>query len=234
MISYKNLLIAVKFMDSKIEEHDFIEIEYTAIAVIEETSQVFDTTNEDTAKSANIYSKSTKYKPVIICIGENQILKGLDDALIGEEIREKEYEIELDPENAFGKKNPKLLHLVSQSSFKKQNINPYPGLQINLDGILGTIRTVTPGRVIVDFNHPLAGKKIIYKVKIKRKIIDDKEKLDSILSFYIKDFKTEINNSNNQGEAVITAKIPNELQESLKKKITDLIPPIKKVTIKKE
>lgn len=211
-----------------IEKKDFIEIEYTA--VIGETSQIFDTTDEETAKSANIYSKSTKYKPVIICIGENQILKGLDDALIGKEIREKEYEIQLDPENAFGKKNPKLLHLVSQSSFKKQNINPYPGLQINLDGILGTIRTVTPGRVIVDFNHPLAGKKIIYRVKIKRKIVDGKEKLDSVLSFFIKDFKTEISND----EAVISANIPKNSQESLKKKITDLIPSIKKVTIKKE
>lgn len=217
----------MKNQDS-IEKNDFVEIEYTAI--IEDTSKVFDTTDEETAKSENIYSKNSKYQPVIICIGENQILKGLDDSLLGKEIREKIYEIKLDPENAFGKKNPKLLQLVSQSSFKKQNIIPYPGLQINLDGILGTVRTVTPGRVIVDFNHPLAGKKITYKVKIKRKITDSKEKLDSVLSFYIKDFKTKIN----QDEAVISASIPKNAQESLKSKITDLIPSIKKITIEKE
>jgi len=213
---------------NSIEKNDFIEIEYTAI--IEDISKVFDTTDEETAKSENIYNKNSKYQPIIICIGENQILKGLDDSLVGKEIREKEYGIELSPENAFGKKNPKLLQLVSQSSFKKQNIIPYPGLQINLDGILGIVRTVTPGRVIVDFNHPLAGKKIIYKVKIKRKITDSKEKLDSILSFYIKDFKTEIS----QDDAVISASIPKNAQESLKKKITDLIPSIKKITIEKE
>lgn len=215
-------------MSDAIKEHDFIEVEYTAI--IGDTSQVFDTTDEKTAKSADIYNKNTKYNPVIICIGEYQILKGLDDSLIGKHIGEKEYKIELEPENAFGKKNPKLLQLISQSSFKKQNIMPYPGLQMNIDGIIGTVRTVTPGRVIVDFNHPLSGKKIIYKVKVIRKVTDVKERLDSILSFYAKDFKSEMH----QEEAVISANIPKEAQEILKKKITDLIPSIKKVTIKKE
>ncbi|MBI2508284.1 peptidylprolyl isomerase [Candidatus Woesearchaeota archaeon] len=215
-------------MSEEIKEHDFIEIEYTAI--IEGTNQTFDTTDEKTAKSANIYNKNQKYKPVTICIGENQILKGLDESLKGKQL--KEYKITLQPENAFGKKNPKLLQLVSQSSFRKQNITPYPGLQINLDGIMGTVRTVTPGRVIVDFNHPLAGKAVIYKVKIIKKVTDEKEKLDSLLSFYLKEFKAEIK----QDEAVISASmnIPKELQDIIKEKIVGLMPAIKKVTIEKE
>ena len=49
------------------------------------------------------------------------------------------------------------------ANFKKQNIIPYLGLQVNIDGILGIIRTVTPGRAIIDFNHPLSGKNLIYK-----------------------------------------------------------------------
>ena len=101
-----------------IKKHDFIEIEYTAI--IEDTSQIFDTTDEETAKSANIYNKNAKYNPVVICVGENQILKGLDESLVGKQLKEAEYEIQLQPEDAFGKKNPKLLQLVSQSSFRKK------------------------------------------------------------------------------------------------------------------
>ena len=228
MASYKNLSYRFFHMVDVIGEHDFIEIEYTA--TIEDTNQVFDTTDEKTAKSNNIYNKNQKYNPVIICIGEHQILKGLDNALKGKQL--KEDSITISPENAFGKKNPKLLQLVSQSSFKKQNIVPYPGLQINMDGIMGTVRTVTPGRVIVDFNHPLAGKTITYKVKIKRKVTDEKEKLDSIISFYIKDFKTEIK----QEEANISTKdsIPKEIQDLIKERITSLIHSIKKVTFKKE
>ena len=84
----------------------------------------------------------------------------------------------------------------------------------------------------MDFNHPLAGKAVKYKLNIKRKVTDEKEKLDSLLSFYIREFKTEIK----QDEAVISIKasIPKELQDIMKKQITALMPSIKKIAIKKE
>ena len=209
-----------------IKKHDFIEVDYTVI--IKEGNIVFDTTSEKIAKKENIFSKNAKYKPVIICVGEHQVPEGLDESFIAKD--NEEYQVTLHPEKAFGKKNPKLLHLMSQTSFRKQNIAPYPGLQMNIDGMIGIVRTVTPGRVIVDFNHQLAGKEIIYKVKILRKVEDKKEKLDSILEFYVKDFESEIKDK----EAVITAKIPEELHEIIKKKISSLINSIEKITIKKE
>lgn len=209
-----------------IKKHDFIEIDYTA--VIKEGNIVFDTTEEKVAKKENIFGKNIKYKPAVICVGEHQVPEGLDESFIGK--NNEEYQVTLHPEKAFGKKDPKLLHLMSQTSFRKQNINPYPGLQMNIDGMMGTVRTVTPGRIIVDFNHPLAGKEIIYKVKILRKVEDEKEKLDSLLEFYVKDFKSEIKNK----EAIIVAKIPLELHEIIKKKILSLINSIEKITIQKE
>src|SRR3989344_3461307 len=83
-----------------------------------------------------------------------------------------------------GKKYPKLLQLISMSQFRKQKINPYPGLPVNIDNLMGVVRTISPGRVIVDFNHPLAGKHILYKIKILMKVEDLKEKADSIISRY--------------------------------------------------
>ena len=57
MASYKNLSHRnLSNQNMAIKKHDFIEIEYTAI--IEDTSQIFDTTDEETAKSANIYNKN--------------------------------------------------------------------------------------------------------------------------------------------------------------------------------
>ena len=211
-----------------LKEKDFVEIEYTGI--LEENNRIFDTTDESLAKKEKIYNSKTKYGPIIICIGENQILKGLDEELIGKELG-KSYTFNLNPEKAFGSKNAKLMQLVSQSSFKSQKIIPYPGLQINIDGLLGVVRTVTSGRVIVDFNHPLAGKKLVYKIKILKKISDPKEQLDSFMAFVIRDFKTEIKD----GEAVIISKsLPKEIAKNLEEKITSLIPTIKKLAIKKE
>jgi len=115
-----------------------------------------------------------------------------------------------------------------------------PGMQLNIDGVVGTIKTVSGGRTLVDFNHPLAGKELLYKVKVNKKIIDDKEKLIGYLklSLGIKDFEAEIVNdtgtkdaANSVGNAKISLnkEIPKEVEGRLSKKIIELIPNIKKI-----
>ena len=209
-----------------IKKGTFIEINYTGL--IKENNKVFDTSYEEIAKKENIFNKNLTYNSIIICIGEHQILPGLDEELENKELGN--YEFEIPPEKAFGKKNPKLMQLVSTANFRKQNIIPYPGLQVNIDGILGIIRTVTPGRAIIDFNHPLSGKNLIYKIEIKRIVTDVKEQLDSLISFYSRKFTTEIK----QDEAVIKADLQEKIKEELEKTILRLIYSIKKITILKE
>ena len=211
-----------------IKKNDFVEIEYTG--KIKETNQIFDTTSKEIAQKEKIYNPNIKYGPTIICIGQSQIIPGLDEQLENKELN-KEYDIEIPPEKAFGKKNPKLLRILSSSSFRKQKINPYPGLQVNIDGFVGTVRTVTSGRIIVDFNHPLAGKNIIYTIKITKLVTDKKSQIESLISFILKDPKVEIK----EDTAQITAKsLPNEkLKEEIVRKIEELTK-LKNVTIVKE
>ena len=208
-----------------IKKHDFVEIEYTG--KLKEENVVFDTTNEAVAKEHNL-SGSASYGPVIVCIGEQQILKGLDKNLEGKEIG-KEYDVDIKPEDAFRNKNAKLIQLIPTNKFKQQKIQPMPGMQMNIDGMLGTVKTVSGGRTLVDFNHPLAGKELLYKIKINRKITDDKEKLSGYLKLSLgtKDFDAEINNNN--AKISLKKEIPKEVQETLNKKIIELIPNIKKV-----
>lgn len=203
---------------------DFVEIEYTG--KLKEENIIFDTTDEAVAKEHNL-SGSASYGPVIISIGEQQILKGLDKNLEGKEIG-KEYDVDIKPEDAFGNKNAKLIQLIPTNKFKQQKIQPMPGMQMNIDGMLGTVKTVSGGRTLVDFNHPLAGKELLYKIKINRKITDDKEKLSGYLKLSIgKDFDAKIDNNN--AKINLKKEIPREVQEMLSKKITELIPNIKKV-----
>ena len=211
-----------------IKKNDFIEIEYTG--KIKEINKVFDTTFKEIAEKEKIYNPNIKYGPTIICLGQSQIIPGLDEQLENKELN-KEYEIEIPPEKAFGKKNPRLMRILSSSSFKKQNITPYPGLQVNIDGFIGIVRTAAGGRIIVDFNHPLAGRTLIYKIKINKLVSDKKSQIESLISFIIKDPKIEIK----EDTAQINAKsIPNEkIKEELVKKIEELTK-LKKVTIVKE
>jgi len=207
-----------------IKKHDFIEIEYTG--KLKEENLIFDTTDEKVAKENNLESHG--YEPVIICVGEQQLLKGIDKNLEGKDIG-KEYDIDIKPEDAFGNKNAKLIQLIPTSKFKKQNIQPMPGIQLNIDGMVGTIKTVSGGRTLVDFNHPLAGKELSYKIKINKKITDDKEKLQGYLKLSLgtKDIETEINN--NEAKVKLKNEIPKEAEERLKNKMIELIPNIKKI-----
>jgi len=94
---------------------EFIEVEYTG--KLKENNEVFDTTDEKTAKEAKIHSPKQEYGPVIICLGEQQLLAGLEEELEGKELN-KEYNIELPAEKAFGRKDAKLIITSLQNIFQ--------------------------------------------------------------------------------------------------------------------
>jgi len=154
-----------------VSKGDFIEIHYTGM--LKEDKSIFDSTrvNQD---------GKTTVKPMVICVGEGFILPALEEGLVGK--KPGKYAFELSAENAFGKKDAKLLKLVPRKLFKQQDIEPYVGLEVNIDNQFGIIRSSSGGRVIVDFNHPLSGRDVVYQIEINKFVNDDKEKVDAILS----------------------------------------------------
>ena len=206
-----------------LKKGDFIEIDY--IGRIKETQEIFDVTNADIAKRHNIFNPNAHYHSQIICVGEKQVVPGLDDAFLTKE-EKKTFSVELPPEQAFGKKDAKLMQLVPLKTFQKQQINPFPGLQLNLNGMLGTVRTVSGGRVIVDFNHPLAGRNVVYEVTIKRLVTKDEEKLHGILHTL---FQRDIACTVKEGKAHIELPLHQEKQKHVADHIKRLIPGLKDV-----
>jgi FKBP-type peptidyl-prolyl cis-trans isomerase 2 len=160
-----------------IKKGDFIELDYTAR--LKDDKIVFDTTSEEVAKATGNYNKKFNYSPVVICVGEHHLIQGLDDALIGKNFGK--YTVEVSAENGFGKKRADLLKLIPLRLFKGDKVDPYPGLEVNIDGQLGLVRSVSGGRVIVDFNHPLSGKDLVYDVEVKRQVTDPAEQVKAVL-----------------------------------------------------
>lgn len=202
-----------------VKTKDFIEIEYTG--KLKEDNTIFDTTDEKIAKSNNLYNENAAYGPITICVGENQILAGFEKKLEGKEAG-KSYTVELTQDEAFGRKNPKLIQLISTHKFKQQKIQPMPGLQVFIDGMLGTVKTVSGGRTLVDFNHPLSGKDISYDVKINKVITDDKEKIEAYLKLQLNLKKIDVEVKENEANIKLKKEVPKEIQEELTKKITEL------------
>jgi len=172
----------------KTQKNNFIEIEFTGKA----NNEIFDTTNPEEAKQMGIEPKNIK--PLIVSVGNEMILKGLDQALEGKEIGKK-HSIHLKPEQAFGTRNPKLIRTIPMKIFREQNIQPQRGMTFNMDNQIVKILSVSGGRVIADFNNTLAGKEVDYDFKINKIITDNKEKINAIQDFFFRQrFDFEIKN----------------------------------------
>ncbi|MBW3019122.1 peptidylprolyl isomerase [Candidatus Woesearchaeota archaeon] len=201
-----------------IKKHDFVEIEYTG--KVTDSGDIFDTTDEKIAKEAQIYQEGERYKPIIVCIGEGNILKGLDDFIEGKE--PGKYTVDIDAEHAFGKKNPKLIQMIPARRFTEQKVQPVPGLRLNIDNRIGIIRSVNGGRIIVDFNHPLSGRDVTYDIKINRIVTDKKECIASIFNTLLglPDLNITV-----EGEkaTVELPELPEQILNELKKKVKELV-----------
>ncbi|MCK5177754.1 MAG: FKBP-type peptidyl-prolyl cis-trans isomerase, partial [Candidatus Aenigmarchaeota archaeon] len=180
------------------KKNDFIEIDYTA--KIKNTGEVFDLTSEKKAKELNIYNSKYSYHPIIIILGQGFILKSLEDKVfkIDEKDIGKEFTFAFKPEEAFGPREPKLIRTFPSSFFKAKEMTPVVGQTIDLEDkngkkMTGKIMSVSAGRIRVDFNQVLAGKEIEYDFIIKRKITDEKEKINALQEFFFKQkFEFEI------------------------------------------
>ncbi|MBI2056684.1 hypothetical protein HYT91_00320 [Candidatus Pacearchaeota archaeon] len=130
-------------------------------------------------------------------------LEGVDNFLIGKEIGK--HKIELSSEKAFGKRLRELVKMIPIKIFFQHKINPVQGAMLNFDGKMGKVLSVSGGRVLVDFNHPLAGKDVIYEVNVKRIIQDINEKIKAFNSFI---FKQELKFSISQDNKKVIYEIP--------------------------
>lgn len=199
----------------KTKKGDFIELDFSAYA----NGVLVDTTLESEVKKAAIeVDKNKKFEPLVLCIGEEMVLKSFDKALEDKEIG-KDYEIKLKPEEAFGKRNPQLIKTVPISAFTEM---PHPGMFVNVNGMIARVISVASGRALVDLNHPLTGKEIVYKFKINSIVVDNEKKINALGKAFGIDIekvdilgnKAKIKNSKNIDEKII---------KQFKKKVKELV-----------
>ncbi|BBG24437.1 FKBP-type peptidyl-prolyl cis-trans isomerase [Sulfuracidifex tepidarius] len=166
------------------KDKDFLLIDYTE--KVKDSGEVIDTTNEEEAKKEGIYREDKTYGPTLIILGQGDVVKGLEEALYNAEVG-AEKTIEVPPEKAYGTRDPTKIKIVSLSELKRQGINPYPNMVLRLnEGGLATVKSVSGGRVILDLNHPLADKTIIYNFKVEKLIESQEDKVKAILGKWFK------------------------------------------------
>jgi len=160
------------------EKGDFVFIDY--VAKVKETGEVFDTTVEDVAKKERLYKEGEIYEPKLIVIGENWVLKALDESLPNLELS-KPAPVEISPDKAFGSRDPEKVRLIPLRRLTAKGVTPQLGMRLEFEGKLAVVRTIGAGRVQLDFNPPLAGKTLLYEVTIGKKLETKQEKLNALI-----------------------------------------------------
>jgi len=173
---------------TQVKKGDFTLINYTC--KVEESGEIVDTTIEETAKKAGLYKEGYKYGPLFIIVGEGWIPKGLDEGLIGLTVG-KPAVIKVPPEKGYGVRDPSKIKLIPIRKFKKEGVNPTPGMRVEIDNKLALVRAVGAGRVQVDFNHPLSGRTLVYEVSVEKILEDNVEKAKALINKHIPDISGE-------------------------------------------
>jgi FKBP-type peptidyl-prolyl cis-trans isomerase 2 len=193
------------------EAGDFVQVDY--VGRIKDSGEIFDLTNEELAKKENIYNPKVAYKPVVLILGADFIIKGLDEALRGMKPGEKK-NVDIPPEKAFGDKKEELVQTVPASKFKGQEMEPYPGAVISVGNMRGRIVSVDGGRIRIDFNHPLAGKTLEYELELKSVLQKKDEKVRAVVEYFT-------------GVSEVEAEIKGQDAEITVKKDVDIVRPLK-------
>ena len=146
--------IPLTFADQVVKKGDKISIEYEG--------SLNDGTVFDNSKSHN--------KPFQFIVGSGQVIPGFDKAVVGMKLME-EKKFTLQPAEAYGKKNLKLIHKVLRSELPPEP-EPKPGMGLMMGGgprgkpRRAMITEVTKKHIVIDMNHLLAGKALTFSIKL--------------------------------------------------------------------
>ncbi|MEE8400838.1 MAG: peptidylprolyl isomerase [Candidatus Hydrothermarchaeaceae archaeon] len=149
--------------DDVISDGDSVTVNYTGNY---ENGEIFDSSIEEKAKESGFYNPERKYEPLCIKLGTGQIIKGFEGALRGMK-KGEEKEVTIPPEEAYGNVDSSLVQTVPMDAFKEAKISPEVGLMLNTQTGVGKITKVTTEDVELDFNSPMAGKTLVFNIKVE-------------------------------------------------------------------
>jgi FKBP-type peptidyl-prolyl cis-trans isomerase 2 len=137
-----------------IKKGDIIKVEYEGSL---EDGTVFDSTERNNGN------------PLKFEVGAGRLIKGFDDSVVGKEVGE-EFTIKLQPSEAYGEYQENLIRKMPKNLFPKDQ-DPKPGMAVQIvdqngHSMIALIKSIEDQNVVIDLNHPLAGKILNFKIKI--------------------------------------------------------------------
>lgn len=117
-----------------------------------------------------IDSTFERAEPVSLVIGDGNLLEGFEKVLLNLQAGDTRT-AHLSPDEAFGQWNPDNVQSFTSAQFALTGNTPEVGMLMEFadkgnSTLVGVISEITPDNIKVDFNHPLAGQNVLFKVQI--------------------------------------------------------------------
>jgi FKBP-type peptidyl-prolyl cis-trans isomerase 2 len=138
----------------KIDKNSFVTIDYLIRMGEEET-----------------YPPNGQPEEISFCMGWGAMPPGLEEAMLGMEPSEGK-KVVLSPEQAYGELDEELIMEVPRSDFAP-DVELRPGLVFETENEEGhpvyfIVQEIQDDNVIIDFNHPLAGKQLEVSFRVRQ------------------------------------------------------------------
>ncbi|MEM0158204.1 MAG: peptidylprolyl isomerase [Thermoplasmataceae archaeon] len=181
---------------------DFIRVNFQMY--VGEDKKLVSTNDEKLARENGIYDEHVKYKDTVFVVGSQDLFKEINESFKKAEVGQ-EYEVFIKPENAYGVRDPKNIKIHTVREFQRQKIDPVPGQEVSIAGKRGRVISVSPGRVVVDYNHQWAGKAVLYKYKVIGVVASDEDKVRALIdyNYHLDSSKFQVSVNNDTIEVVI-------------------------------
>lgn len=117
----------------------------------------------------NVVDSSQKGKPLEFQVGSSQVIPGFEEALVGMKVGEKK-SFELSPDKGYGHEDPRGIQTVSKDKMPP-DIKPEVGMTLHAQMPNGQpmpmrIIEVNEDTIVVNLNHPLAGRTLNFDVEV--------------------------------------------------------------------
>ncbi|MNE54221.1 FKBP-type 16 kDa peptidyl-prolyl cis-trans isomerase [compost metagenome] len=119
-------------------------------------------------ESGDVVDSTFDKSPATFKVGDGNLLPGFEQALYGLKAGDKR-SIAIEPEHGFGQPNPQNVQVMPRSQFEGMELSE--GLMVIFNDaakaeLPGVVKQFDAEQVTIDFNHPLAGKRLTFDVEI--------------------------------------------------------------------
>ncbi|MEM4554603.1 MAG: peptidylprolyl isomerase [Candidatus Anstonellaceae archaeon] len=141
---------------------DVVYVDYIGMF---ENGTVFDTSIASEAAKAGLPQR--RYEQLVFRLGEGHMIKGFEDAIVG--MKEGQVKtVKIEPKDAYGQRDESLVVRIPLASLENAEDVKIGGIVYSSEGMPGVVLGIENQTAIVDFNHELAGKTLIYVIKLAR------------------------------------------------------------------